>query len=162
MVVFPADNRSSSLRVVRGPTKSGTISLLHHVVFSVVETMHSPSYSLFRSPKIEDAVDLCRRCLECKILFKLLDRSKGVKKSIQELMACLRQYPLYRMIHIAIACDRLDLFTDSNIQYMNTEYKPFKRALASCLTHVRQRIQLRRDLPQTNVASSPFRSPKDE
>ncbi|VDO75292.1 unnamed protein product [Haemonchus placei] len=109
---------------------------MHHVVFSVVETSALMSLSftetiLFRSPKIEDAVDLCRRCLE-SICFndtslQHSDRSKGVKKSIQELMACLRQYPLYRMIHIAIACDRLDLFTDSNIQYMNTEYKPFKR-----------------------------------
>ncbi|KAK6034606.1 ankyrin repeat protein [Cooperia oncophora] len=30
------------------------------------------------------------------------------------------------MVHIAISCDRLDLFSDSNIQYINNEYKPFK------------------------------------
>ncbi|KAK6033358.1 ankyrin repeat protein, partial [Ostertagia ostertagi] len=125
-VVYPADNHKSSLRVVQGSIKNRPAQPLHHVVFSVSEAVHAPSYSLFRSSIIEEAVDLCRRCLECKILFKLLDRSKDPKKSIHDLMAKLRQYPLYRMIHIAIACDRLDLFSDANIQYMNTEYKPFK------------------------------------
>lgn len=57
----------------------------------------------------------------------ILDRSKDTKKPIQDLMGKLRQYPLYRMIHIAIACDRLDLFTNENIQLMNTKYKPFER-----------------------------------
>ncbi|VDO64550.1 unnamed protein product [Heligmosomoides polygyrus] len=125
-IVFPTDSRKTQLMVVQGSIKNRPALPLHHVVFTLSEAVHSPSYSLYRSSIIDDAVDLCRRCLECKILFKLLDRSKDTKKPIQDLMGKLRQYPLYRMIHIAIACDRLDLFTNENIQLMNTKYKPFE------------------------------------
>ncbi|WKY14278.1 hypothetical protein Q1695_000097 [Nippostrongylus brasiliensis] len=124
-VVFPANEHKSPLRVVQGSFKNRPAQPLHHVVFSLSDAANAPSYSLFRSYSIEDAVDLCRRCLECEILFRLIDRSKDTKKQIQDLMLKLKQHPLYRMIHIAIACDRIDLFSDDNVEYMNSKYKPF-------------------------------------
>ncbi|KAJ1359716.1 85/88 kDa calcium-independent phospholipase A2 [Parelaphostrongylus tenuis] len=125
-VIFPADDHNSQLRVVQGSVKNKPAEPLHHVVFSLSELPNAPSYSLFRSTVVEDAVDLCRRCVECKILFRILDRSKDTKKPISDLISKLKQYPLYRMIHIAIACDRLDLFDDANIEYMNSEKKSFQ------------------------------------
>ncbi|KHJ96736.1 ankyrin repeat protein [Oesophagostomum dentatum] len=125
-VVFPAHDHRSLLRVVQGSFKNKPAEPLHHVVFLLSDSPNSPAYSLFRSTDVEDAVDLCRRCLECYILFRLLDRSKEPKKAIHDLMAKLKQYPLYRMIHIAIACDRLDLFSDANLEYLNRMNTPFQ------------------------------------
>ncbi|KJH40752.1 ankyrin repeat protein [Dictyocaulus viviparus] len=125
-IIFPTDDLKSQLKVVQGSVKNKPAEPLHHVVFSVSDMPNAPSYSLFRSTVADDAVDLCRRCVECKILFKILDRSKDTKKPIGDLMAKLRQYPLYRMIHIAIACDRLDLFDDNNIEYLNSENNSFQ------------------------------------
>ncbi|CAJ0609994.1 unnamed protein product [Cylicocyclus nassatus] len=125
-VVFPTTDHRSLLRVVQGSCKNKPAEPLHHVVFSLTESPNSPAYSLFRASAVEDAVDLCRRCLECYILFRLIDRSNDAKKSIQDLMAKLKQYPLYRMIHIAIACDRQDLFTDANVEYLKTVNTPFQ------------------------------------
>uniref|UniRef100_A0A1I7X8E1 PNPLA domain-containing protein n=1 Tax=Heterorhabditis bacteriophora TaxID=37862 RepID=A0A1I7X8E1_HETBA len=71
-VLFPADDNKSTLRVVQGTFKNRPAEPIHHVVFSLSETQNAPSYSLFRSNEIEEAVDLCRRCLECKTLFTLL------------------------------------------------------------------------------------------
>ncbi|VDM74649.1 unnamed protein product [Strongylus vulgaris] len=125
LVVFPTNDHRSLLRVVQGSFKNKPAEPLHHVVFSLTESPNSPAYSLFRSTAVEDAMDLCRRCLECYILFRLLDRSSDAKKSIQDLMAKLKQYPLYRMIHIAIACDRQDLFSETNVEYLNNMNTPF-------------------------------------
>ncbi|ETN77375.1 hypothetical protein NECAME_11101 [Necator americanus] len=126
-VLFPAHDSECLLRVVQGSFKNKPAEPLHHVVFSLTDSPDSPAYSLFRSAVLEDAVDLCRRCLECHILFRLLDRSTETKKPIQNLMAKLKQYPLYRMIHIAIACDRQDLFTDANLDYLNKMNSSFQR-----------------------------------
>ncbi|KAK6764869.1 hypothetical protein RB195_024985 [Necator americanus] len=125
-VLFPAHDSECLLRVVQGSFKNKPAEPLHHVVFSLTDSPDSPAYSLFRSAVLEDAVDLCRRCLECHILFRLLDRSTETKKPIQNLMAKLKQYPLYRMIHIAIACDRQDLFTDANLDYLNKMNSSFQ------------------------------------
>ncbi|VDM58322.1 unnamed protein product, partial [Angiostrongylus costaricensis] len=71
-VIFPVDDHNSQLRVVQGPVKNRPAEPLHHVVFTLSDLPNAPSYSLFRSTVVEDAVDLCRRCVECKILFRIL------------------------------------------------------------------------------------------
>ncbi|PAV57630.1 hypothetical protein WR25_23284 [Diploscapter pachys] len=125
--VFPVGGNESVLRVVQGSLKNRPAEPLHHVVFSYnPPSTASPSYSLFRSNELEDAVDLCRQCLECKLLFTILDSTKdNVKRRMQEMIGKLKLHPLYRMIHIAIVCNREDIFTEQNVDYINKNFCPF-------------------------------------
>ncbi|VDN32002.1 unnamed protein product [Cylicostephanus goldi] len=65
--------------------------------------------------------------MECQMLFKILDSTNDTKRRVQDVMIKLKQFPLYRMIHIAIACDRMDLFTDDSIEHFDNTDISFKR-----------------------------------
>ncbi|CAJ0607980.1 unnamed protein product [Cylicocyclus nassatus] len=125
-IVFPENEFDPPLRVVQGSYKNNPSEKLFHVVASLGETPNSPVYSLFRSNELEDAVDLCRRCMECQMLFKFLDSNNDTKRRVQDVMIKLKQFPLYGMIHIAIACDRMDLFTNDSIENLDNTDNSFK------------------------------------
>lgn len=61
-----------SLRVVESESKiHGTESnLIKHVVFS--HDGHRETLSIFRTQDVNEAMDFCRRCEECRVLFKML------------------------------------------------------------------------------------------
>lgn len=139
---------------MQGSLKNRPADPLHHLVFTVSSASHlykdtptvldsptAPSYSLFRSHDLEEAEDLCRKALDCKLLFttlsKLLesihlhlchlDPVQDIKKPIQDMLAKMHLNPLYKMIHIAILCTRDDIFTDENVDFMNKNAIPFNK-----------------------------------
>ncbi|CEF60107.1 85/88 kDa calcium-independent phospholipase A2 [Strongyloides ratti] len=116
-----------SLRVVQGTIKNEPSKPLHHVVYSYsVETKVFKSLSLFRSQEMEDALDFYRRCLECKILFKFLDKSKDCRKKIRDITTMFQVRPLWKVLHIAIACQRSDIFSPDGINFLKTKNHDIK------------------------------------
>ncbi|KAF8355695.1 ipla-3 [Pristionchus pacificus] len=142
-IVYPPEDGTAMIRVVQGSLKNRPGIPLHHVVYTVSEERNAPTYSIFRTSEVEDAVDLCRRCHECAFLFTRLgdrdgpyefphggeatkatstkksNKKSDARKHIQELIRKMKAYPLWRMLPIAIACNREDVFTAENLQLMN-------------------------------------------
>lgn len=111
-----------SLRVVQGTIKNEPSKPLHHVVYSYsLDGRVFKSLSLFRSQELEETLDFYRRCLECKILFKFLDKSKDCRKKIRDITTMFQVRPLWKVLHIAIACQRSDIFTPEGIDFLKTK-----------------------------------------
>uniref|UniRef100_A0A0K0FBV7 phospholipase A2 n=1 Tax=Strongyloides venezuelensis TaxID=75913 RepID=A0A0K0FBV7_STRVS len=116
-----------SLRVVQGTIKNEPSKPLHHVVYSYnVEGKIFKSLSLFRSQDLEESLDFYRRCLECKILLKFIDKSKDCRKKIRDITTMFQVRPLWRVLHIAIACQRCDIFSPDGINFLKSENHDIK------------------------------------
>lgn len=64
-----------SLTVVQGTLKNEPSSALHHVVYTYLgEEASRESLTIFRSKDVNEALDFCRRCEECRVLLKLLGK----------------------------------------------------------------------------------------
>ncbi|CAI2357728.1 unnamed protein product [Caenorhabditis sp. 36 PRJEB53466] len=106
-----------------------------HLVFAPVgfsETVPAGArpFSLCRASVRSDLIDLLNLCDEKSFLFTSLDRTRGDARSkIEELVIQIRLKPHYHLIHIAIATDRLDVFSDELIQQMNETVEPFRSQL---------------------------------
>ncbi|GMT36222.1 hypothetical protein PFISCL1PPCAC_27519, partial [Pristionchus fissidentatus] len=157
-IVFPPEDGTVMIRVVQGSVKNRPGVPLHHVVYTVSEDRNAPTYSIFRTSEVDDAVDLCRRCHECQFLFtRLGDRDcpyefphggetskssstkrrykkSDARKHIQELIRKMKAYPLWRMLPIAIACNREDIFTTENIELINEEWPGGFKSLVETMT----------------------------
>uniref|UniRef100_A0A9J2Q136 phospholipase A2 n=1 Tax=Ascaris lumbricoides TaxID=6252 RepID=A0A9J2Q136_ASCLU len=118
--IFPASGTRKGLSVVQGTLKNQPASPLFHVVFanSVKGVAQSTvvTLSIFRSHDIQEAVDLYNRCCDCETLFMLIDIRKDNRKLVRELVAALRAHPLWLIVPIAIATNRLDFFSDEGIK----------------------------------------------
>ncbi|CAJ0565572.1 unnamed protein product, partial [Mesorhabditis spiculigera] len=117
-VIYPKDE-DATLKIVQGSLKNDPGTPIFHGVFQKDKT--KPALSLYRcrgEQSQEDAFDLYRRCLECQQLIMISDE-KDPRGPIREVINRLRENPLWRMIHVAIACNREDLFKEENIEYMN-------------------------------------------
>lgn len=58
--------------VVQGSLKSDPSVALNHVVYTCTEDGKNRHLTIFRSFNAEEALDFCRRCDECRVLFNLL------------------------------------------------------------------------------------------
>ncbi|TMS36574.1 hypothetical protein L596_003707 [Steinernema carpocapsae] len=117
-VVYPPINGKSpaSLRVVQGSMKNEPGTQVHHVVYTyVVDNSERRSLSVFRSDDMAQAVDFCRRCVECRVLLKLIDKKKDIRRFIRDMTTQFALHPLWRMVHIAVACNRVDVFEEDGI-----------------------------------------------
>ncbi|CAJ0951815.1 unnamed protein product, partial [Mesorhabditis belari] len=131
-IIFPQDE-DSMLRIVKGSLKNDPSTPIFHVVFQ--KEKHKFAYSLFRckgESSQDDAFDLCRRCLECQMLFSIID-DKDPRATMREVINKLRENPLWRMIHVAIACNREDIFTEENIDFLNKNGVPFEKQMLQVL-----------------------------
>ncbi|CAA90061.1 Intracellular phospholipase A2 [Caenorhabditis elegans] len=114
-----------------------------HLVFAPVGFSEDVSlderpFSLFRATDKKDLMDLLHLCDEKSFLFTSLDmstmRADILRSKIEELVIQIRLKPHYHMIHVAIATDRLDFFSDGMIKTMNETLEPFESQLR-CLCH---------------------------
>lgn len=106
------------LRVVQGSIKNEPSEALYHVVYSYKHHGHLESLSIFRSRDVGVAMDFCRRCQECRVLLKLIDKNKDPRRKIRDMTLQFELHPLWRMIHIAIAANRKDVFSDEGYEYL--------------------------------------------
>lgn len=119
--VFPIETNERGLRVVQGTLKNNPATPLFHVLFSnshIDEPLNTVTLSIYRSHDIHEAIDLCNRCSDCETLFMLMDMRKDNKKLVRELVASLREHPLWLILPIAIATNRIDFFSDEGIQQL--------------------------------------------
>lgn len=122
-----------TLRVVQCVAKPDVpnMLILNHVVFTHVANGQKETLSLFRTEDLGEAMDFCRRCEECRALFKMLSESivrgfdfnrlgpsKDICKQIRDLTNIFQAHPLWRMVHFAIACSRTDVFTDDGLEFL--------------------------------------------
>ena len=97
--VYPenAEIGRTPLIVVRGSPKNNEPALaLNHVVYTYSASRRRVFFTIFRSRALEEALNFCRRCDECRVLFGLLglsfvlviiknnnlDQKKDIRKSI--------------------------------------------------------------------------------
>ncbi|VDK42742.1 unnamed protein product [Anisakis simplex] len=121
--VFPVNGKKRGLSVVQGTLKNQPASPLFHVIFTNTVTNNNNdnedstkvTLSIFRSHDIQEAVDLYNRCCDCETLFMLLDIGKDNRKLVRELVNALRTHPLWLIVPIAIATNRLDFFMQETI-----------------------------------------------
>ncbi|KAK0396979.1 hypothetical protein QR680_001929 [Steinernema hermaphroditum] len=118
--VYPPINGKSpaSLRVVQGSMKNEPGTSVHHVVYTYTVDEETKSLSIFRSEDMAQAIDFCRRCVECRVLLKLIDKRKDVKRQIRDMTTQFALHPLWRMVHIAIVCNRVDVFAEDGSAVM--------------------------------------------
>ncbi|CAD5215806.1 unnamed protein product [Bursaphelenchus okinawaensis] len=122
--VYPPHAKESShsvtLKVVQCIAKPDipNLRILNHVVYTHYSSGEKETLSLFRTEDLGEAMDFCRRCEECRALFKMLGFSKDICKQIRDLTNKLQSHPLWRMVHISIACGRTDVFTDDGYEYL--------------------------------------------
>lgn len=113
----------------------------YHLVFAPVgftenvEPAARP-FSLLRSTDKKDLMDLLHLCDEKSFLFTslFLSTRTDIRGKIEELVIQIKLKPHYQMIHVAIATDRLDFFSDEMIKIMNDTQEPFPSQLR-CLCH---------------------------
>lgn len=79
--VYPPHAKDSSvnhtLRVVQCSLKPDqNVKIMNHVVFTHTSNGNKETLSLFRSEDLGEAMDFCRRCEECRALFKMLSMFK--------------------------------------------------------------------------------------
>lgn len=55
-------------------------------------------------------------CLRAKIL----DKKKDLRKPIRDITSTLLAHPLWRMVNVAISCQRVDVFTDEALNYITS------------------------------------------
>lgn len=123
-VVYPMDIGEKSrpmLKVVQGTFKNAPTEPLHHVVFTFKYDQSRVALSIFRSTDLGEAVDFCRRCEDCRILLKMLDKKNDIRKTIREMTNHFQYHPLWRMVHIAIACRRSDVFSDEGLETLKED-----------------------------------------
>uniref|UniRef100_A0A915LLK6 phospholipase A2 n=2 Tax=Meloidogyne incognita group TaxID=654580 RepID=A0A915LLK6_MELJA len=79
-IVYPSDGHigTTALMVVQGSLKSDPSVALNHVVYTCTEDGKNRHLTIFRSFNAEEALDFCRRCDECRVLFNLLDLTNVV------------------------------------------------------------------------------------
>uniref|UniRef100_A0A7E4VRA1 phospholipase A2 n=1 Tax=Panagrellus redivivus TaxID=6233 RepID=A0A7E4VRA1_PANRE len=106
------------LRVVQGSLKNAPGEPLHHVVYTFRYENSRESLSIFRSTDFGEAVDFCRRCEDCRILLKMIDKRQDLRKAIRDMTNHFQMHPLWRMVHIAIVSCRLDVFSDDGVAYL--------------------------------------------
>ncbi|KAI6235237.1 Phospholipase A(2) [Aphelenchoides besseyi] len=113
-------NDDATLRVVQGTLKKENSDKLdlNHVVFSRNIDDVRETLSLFRTQDLSEAMDFCRRCEECRALFKLLINLKDIRRQVRDLTKKFQAHPLWRMVHIAIACGRTDVFNDDGFEFL--------------------------------------------
>ncbi|KAL3108003.1 hypothetical protein niasHT_018304 [Heterodera trifolii] len=143
-VVFPAvedttaaNAGSSPLMVVQGSVKDkepSTKALMNHVVYTVEESGgRRRTFTIFRSNIVEEALDFCRRYEECRVLFRTSDQKKDLRKLIWDVTFVMKEHPLWRMAHIAILCQRVDIFTDDGLAYLERfDYSDTDLVQAAC------------------------------
>ncbi|KAI3420797.1 hypothetical protein GPALN_014417 [Globodera pallida] len=120
-IVYPEDTGGSmpSLIVVQGSIKNEQSMALNHVVYTVEgESGQKRTFTIFRSQMLEEALDICRRYEECRVLFRSSDQKKDMRKLIWDVTFVMKEHPLWRMAHIAILCQRVDIFTDDGLAYL--------------------------------------------
>uniref|UniRef100_A0A1I8B5N7 phospholipase A2 n=1 Tax=Meloidogyne hapla TaxID=6305 RepID=A0A1I8B5N7_MELHA len=118
-IVYPPDGQigTTALMVVQGSLKSDPSIALNHVVYTCAEENGKNRHlTIFRSFNAEEALDFCRRCDECRVLFNLLDQKKDIRRPVWDVTYMIKNHPLWRMVHIAILCNRIDIFSDDGIE----------------------------------------------
>jgi ssDNA-binding replication factor A large subunit len=103
------------LKVVQGSVKNAPGEPLHHVVYTYRHEHRDLNLSIFRSNDFGEAIDFYGRCEDCRILLKMADKKKDVRKIIRDMTIQLQLHPLWRMVHIAIACRREDVFSTDGL-----------------------------------------------
>lgn len=71
-IVYPADAvmGETPLMVVQGSIKNEPTLALNHLVYTCAEENGKKRYfTIFRSRALEEALNFCRRCDECRVLF---------------------------------------------------------------------------------------------
>uniref|UniRef100_A0AC35GL51 Phospholipase A2 n=1 Tax=Panagrolaimus sp. PS1159 TaxID=55785 RepID=A0AC35GL51_9BILA len=106
-----AGKANHMLKVVQGSVKNAPGEPLHHVVYTYRHEHRDLNLSIFRSNDFGEAIDFYGRCEDCRILLKMADKKKDVRKIIRDMTIQLQLHPLWRMVHIAIACRREDVFS---------------------------------------------------
>ncbi|CAI5455207.1 unnamed protein product [Caenorhabditis angaria] len=92
-------------------------------------------FSILRATDKRDLMDLLHLCDKKSYLFETLEcTSSSAKGNIEELISQIRSKPHYQLIHIAIASDRIDFFSDESISRLNEKDEPFEKQLR-CLCH---------------------------
>ncbi|CAL2049189.1 unnamed protein product [Caenorhabditis brenneri] len=113
---------------------------MFHLVFTQGDFFEPEStlvrpYSLFRAADKKDLMDLLHLCDEKSFLFTSFDTQRtDLRAKIEELVIQIRLKPHYHMIHVAIATDRQDFFSNELIKRMDETCEPFKSQLR-CLCH---------------------------
>uniref|UniRef100_A0A1I7U0F2 phospholipase A2 n=1 Tax=Caenorhabditis tropicalis TaxID=1561998 RepID=A0A1I7U0F2_9PELO len=140
--VVPTEVDDEHFIIVTG--SKGTEGRLPDAMFHLVfvqedffepESLASRPYSLFRSTDKKDLMDLLHLCDEKSFLFTSFDTQRpDIRSKIEELVIQIRLKPHYHMIHVAIATDRLDFFSDELIKTMNENCEKFESQLR-CLCH---------------------------
>ncbi|KAI3418694.1 85/88 kDa calcium-independent phospholipase A2 [Globodera pallida] len=108
-IVYPEDTGGSmpSLIVVQGSIKNEQSMPRNHVVYTVEgESGQKRTFTIFR------------QCEECRVLFRSSDQKKDMRKLIWDVTFVMKEHPLWRMAHIAILCQRVDIFTDDGLAYL--------------------------------------------
>ncbi|CAB3400551.1 unnamed protein product [Caenorhabditis bovis] len=89
-------------------------------------------FSLYRATDKKEIMDLLHLCDKKTYLFETTDPHQvGAKTKFEELLSQIRSKPHYQLIHLAIASDRLDFFSDESIVRLNATNEPFKNQLRS-------------------------------
>ncbi|KAK6110191.1 Ankyrin repeats (3 copies) family protein [Brugia pahangi] len=124
--VYPHSNSRKGLRVVQGTLKNRPAAPLFHVLFSKENEEKNDNrreevellvtVSIFRTHEIQEAIDLCNRCYDCEALFMLLDMQNDNRRLVRDLVTALRAHPLWLIVPIAIATNRVDFFTNESIK----------------------------------------------
>uniref|UniRef100_A0A8R1DZN6 phospholipase A2 n=1 Tax=Caenorhabditis japonica TaxID=281687 RepID=A0A8R1DZN6_CAEJA len=138
--LVPIDVDDEHFVIVRGKAADDghPADTMLHLVFAPVGfiindiPIGGKPYSLFRSADKTVLVDLLHLCDEKSFLFTSLDTNRtDIRNKIEELVIQICLNPHYHMIHVAIAADRLDFFTDEKIQTMNDTIEAFPSQLHS-------------------------------
>ncbi|KAL3121985.1 hypothetical protein niasHT_008579 [Heterodera trifolii] len=108
------------LKVVQEPVKDNEPNaLMNHVVYTVKESGgRKRTFTIFRSNIVEEASDFCRRYEECRVLFRTSDQTKDLGKLIWDVTLVMKEHSLWHMVHIAILCQRVDIFTDDGLAFL--------------------------------------------
>ncbi|EFP05027.1 hypothetical protein CRE_03226 [Caenorhabditis remanei] len=139
--IVPTEVDDEHFIIVSGTTREdGRLDLMFHLVFAhngfyEPASLSTRPFSLFRAHEKKDLMDLLHLCDEKSFLFTSLDTKRAdIRSKIEELVIQIRLKPHYHMIHVAIATDRLDFFSDEMIKEMNEKLEPFESQLR-CLCH---------------------------
>jgi hypothetical protein len=75
-ILYPANAKigEAPLMLVQGSIRNDTKTNLNHVVYTCAGENNDKKrlFTIFRSSEVEETLDFCRRCDECRVLFRLL------------------------------------------------------------------------------------------
>lgn len=56
-----------------------------------------------------------------------------MRKAIRDITSKFQAHPLWRMIHIAIACNRIDVFTDEGFEFLRSNGYNIEEYVLPCV-----------------------------